>query len=91
MLTREDIRAVVAACIGALALAISAAITASAVANSTPHLTKPCVEIYEEYKAEVAKGAKGRELVLPGVDGRSMLDSDPDAKACGITAQDLSP
>ena len=86
--TRKEVFAIIVALIAAFATILGAVTAVSA--SSSPQPSKMCVEIYQQYSAEIAKGPKQREAMLPGVDGRSILTSDPDAKACVITPEYFS-
>ena len=88
--TRKEVLAVAVAAISAFATVIGAVI-AAIVALGPPQPSKTCFEIYNQYAAEIAKGPKQREVMLPGADGRSVLTSDPEAKYCGLEPEDFPP
>lgn len=90
---QEDTKALHVAAIGTfvtvVGVVIIAVIVSAQPSESAPQPPKNCVDLYNQYAAEIAKGPKEREAMLPGADGRSVLDSDPSAKACGITSKDF--
>lgn len=47
------------------------------------------VEIYQDYRDEIAKGPKDREAILPGADGKSILMSDPQVSWCHLKPEDF--
>lgn len=68
---------------------ISAPVVAALMADDSPKLTQSCVEIYHEYQQEIAAGPAAREALLPGEDGNSIIESDPQAKYCGLGPEDF--
>jgi hypothetical protein len=63
-----------------------AAPVATLMVSSDRRPAESCVVIYDHYSDEIAKGPAQREAILPGADGRSVLNDDPDARYCHLTA-----
>jgi hypothetical protein len=49
-----------------------------------------CLKLQQEYAAAVQSSPLQRERILPGVDGRSYLLDDPQAKYCKIRPEDIA-
>jgi hypothetical protein len=62
----------------------SVPILQAALSEDPPKLTRPCIEIAASYVEELKKSPEMRELILPGDDGMSIINSDPEARLCGI-------
>jgi hypothetical protein len=70
--------------------AVCAPITAELTkADPPPQLTQSCLQLQQSYVEAVQKSPADRERILPGIDGRSTLLSDPQAQYCGITPEDF--
>ena len=61
----------------------------AAVSEDPPKLTRPCIEIASSYIDRLKGSPEMRELILPGEDGRSIANVDPEARLCGITPEIL--
>ena len=74
--------------LGALGAA-SVPLVQAVVSEDPPKLTRPCIELSSTYIDRLKSGPEMRELILPGNDGRSIVDFDPEAQLCGITREVL--
>jgi hypothetical protein len=87
---RSDKLAIILASL-ALAGVLSTSIATVVAADAPPKLEKSCIQIYEDYLAAIEKGPVQREAILPGTNGASILDSDPQAEYCGLKPEDFPP
>jgi hypothetical protein len=67
----------------AMTSALSAPIIAELVKTDSP--PQSCIDIQIKYADAISKSPEARELIMPGVDGKSTLLNDPQAAYCGLT------
>jgi hypothetical protein len=64
--------------------AVSVPVLQAVMSEDPPKLTRPCIEIAISYADKMKTSPEMRELILPASDGESIVESDPEAKLCGI-------
>lgn len=74
--------------IGVVGMA-SVPLVQAALSEDPPKLSRPCIEIASSYIDKIKNNPEMRELILPGKDGRSIVNADPKARICGIKPEVL--
>ena len=82
LLTAE--RATLAVAGLALIGTLSAPIVAESAKADPPPLSKSCLELQTDYAKAIEESPISRERILPGVDGKSTMLTDPQAQYCGL-------
>ena len=82
LLTAE--RATLAVAGLALIGTLSAPIVAESAKADPPPLPGSCLELQADYAKAIEQSPISRERILPGIDGRSTMLTDPQAQYCGL-------
>jgi hypothetical protein len=89
LLTAE--RAALAVAGLALIGTLSAPIVAESVKTDPPPLPESCLELQTEYATAIEQSLVSRERILPGIDGKSTMLTDPQAQYCGLQPSSFEP
>jgi len=63
---------------------LSAPIIAESAKIDPPPLSKSCLELQTDYAKAIEESPISHERILPGVDGKSTMLTDPQAQYCGL-------